>query len=124
MTDYHLARTEALFADLIWENEPISSGDLVRLCEKELNWKPTTTYTVLRRLCEKEIFQNQNRIVSSRISREEFYGHQGRQLVDGAFAGSLPKFLAAFIGNGKLNRKQAEEIRRMIDEYQEEEGED
>lgn len=120
MADYKLARTESRFADMIWEREPIASGELVKLCEQELGWKSTTTYTVLRRLCDRGIFQNENSTVISLISREQFYSLKSRQFVEDTFGGSLPMFLTSFIGGKKLNRKQIESIRKLLDEYQEE----
>ncbi len=119
MTEYKMARSEARFAELVWRHEPIASGELVKLCEKELDWKKSTTYTVLKKLCEKGIFQNDNAIVSSLIKKDEFYAGQSRRFVEYAFGGSLPKFLASFIGGKKLSGKQAEELMRLIDEHRE-----
>ena len=104
MNDYKLAQSESRFADLIWQYEPISSGELVKLCENELAWKKSTTYTVLKKLCEKGIFQNENSLVSSLIKKEEFYARQSRRYVEDTFGGSLPKFLTAFIGRKKAQR--------------------
>lgn len=120
MAEYRLAEAEARFADLIWDREPISSGQLVKLCEQEFSWKSTTTYTVLRRLCDRGIFQNKNSMVTSRIGREEFKQKKSLQFVEESFGGSLPKFLAAFMGAKKLSRKQVDEIQKLIDSYQEE----
>lgn len=119
-SNYKLAKTEAKFADLIWEREPIESPELVKIAEREMKWKKSTTYTVLKKLCEKGIFKNDNALVSAVLKREEFYAGQSRNYVDEVFDGSLPKFLTAFVGNGKLNAKQAEELKRLIDEYKEE----
>lgn len=116
MGDYKLAEAEEKFAQIIWANEPVSSTELVKLCEKEMNWKKSTTYTVLKKLCERGIFQNENAIVSARLSREEFYGMQSRKYVEDVFAGSLPRFLAAFCGSRKLSQKEIEEMRRFIEE--------
>lgn len=116
MNDYKLAQAEAKFAELIWHHEPIGSGELVRLCEKELSWKKSTTYTVLKNLCDKGIFQNQNAVVSSLIKKDELYAKQSRRFVEDTFGGSLPKFLTAFIGGKKLSEHQAEELKRLIDE--------
>ena len=118
--EYRLAEAEARFADLIWDREPISSGQLVKLCAKEFSWKSTTTYTVMRRLCDRGIFQNKNSMVTSRIGREEFKQKKSLQFVEESFGGSLPKFLAAFMGAKKLSRKQVDEIQKLIDSYQEE----
>lgn len=120
MKEYRLAKLEARFADLIWEREPIASPELVKLCEKEFAWKKSTTYTVLKKLCDRGIFQNENATVTSLITREEFYGHKSRELVEGSFGGSIPRFLAAFMGGKKLSPEQAAEIKEMIDRFTEE----
>ncbi len=116
MTDARLGAIETRFADLIWENEPISSGELVKICEKELNWKKSTTYTILRRLCERGIFQNNNGTVTSLISKSDFYAMQSERFVEETFEGSLPKFLTAFATRKKLSEKEIEELQRFIDE--------
>lgn len=116
MTQYRLGGAEAAFAALIWDNEPLSSSRLVELCARELEWKKSTTYTVLRRLCQKGIFQNENGVVSSRISREELAARQSEAFVDEAFGGSLPRFLAAFTRRKKLSEEEAAQLRRLIDE--------
>ncbi|WIV12911.1 BlaI/MecI/CopY family transcriptional regulator [Proteiniborus sp. MB09-C3] len=117
MKAYKLAETEEKFAELIWRNEPIGSGDLVKLCEKEMNWKKSTTYTVLKKLCEKGIFQNENAIVSSLITKNEYYAKQSIRFVEDTFGGSLPKFLTAFISAKKLSKHQVDELKKLIDEY-------
>ena len=119
MTEYRLGAVERRFADLIWQNEPISSGQLVKLCQQELQWKKPTTYTVLRKLCERGIFQNEEGQVTSRISRQEFYAMQSEQFVEEAFDGSLPAFLAAFTTRKSLSAEEVAQIRRMIDAYEE-----
>ncbi len=115
-----MAQSETKFAELVWEQEPISSGELVKLCEKRFDWKKSTTYTVLKNLCEKGILQNNNAIVSSLIKKDEFYARQSRHFVEDTFGGSLPKFLSAFIGSERLSKRQAEELKRLIDDYKEE----
>lgn len=119
MKEYKLTESEEKFAELIWRNEPIGSGDLVKLCEKEMNWKKSTTYTVLKKLCGKCIFQNENTIVSSLITKDEYYAKQSIQFVEDTFGGSLPKFLTAFISGKKLSEHQAEELKKLIDEHKE-----
>lgn len=119
MKEYKLAETEEKFAELIWQNEPIGSGDLVKLSEKEMNWKKSTTYTVLKKLCEKGIFQNEKAIVSSLITKDEYYANQSIRFVEDTFGGSLPKFLTSFIGAKKISNQQAEELKRLIDEHKE-----
>jgi len=119
MKEYKLTESVEKFADIIWQNEPIGSGELVKLCEKEMNWKKSTTYTVLKKLCEKNIFKNENAVVESVIKKDEYYANQSRRFVEDTFGGSLPKFLTAFIGGKKLSRQQAEELKKLIDEHKE-----
>lgn len=106
---------ESRFADLIWHNEPLASKELVKMAEKELKWKPTTTYTVLKRLCERGIFQLKDKTVTSLISREEFYALKSEQFVEETFDGSLPAFLAAFGSRNKLSADEVEELKKLID---------
>ena len=115
--DMRLGAIEAKFADLIWSNEPLSSAELVKLAAQELDWKKSTTYTVLRRLCEKGIFQNEDGTVTSKISKREFYAVQSEQFVDETFDGSLPAFLAAFTTRKALTAAEIAEIQQMIDSY-------
>ena len=96
MAEYKLGEVESIFADIIRNNEPLSSRRLAELAEERLNWKRTTTYTILKRLCDRELFQNHNGTVTSRVSREEFYARQSEQFVEDTFQGTLPAFLAAF----------------------------
>lgn len=117
MGDMRLGAIEAKFADLIWSNEPLSSAELVKLAAQELDWKKSTTYTVLRRLCEKGIFQNEDGTVTSKISKREFYAVQSEQFVDETFDGSLPAFLAAFTTRKALTAAEIAEIQQMIDSY-------
>ena len=116
MAEIQLGVAESRFADMIWENEPISSSDLVKLADKEFSWKRTTTHTVIKRLCDKGLFVNNKGIVSSLISREQFYSLQSIRYVEESFNGSLPAFIAAFSKGRKLGEKEIEEIRKMIDE--------
>ena len=116
MADSRLGEIEMRFAELIWQNEPVASGELVKLAQKELSWKKSTTYTILRRLCEREIFQNKDSIVTSLLSKEEFLAGQSEKFVEETFSGSLPQFLAAFSMRKKLSDKEIEEIQRFIDE--------
>lgn len=117
MKEYKLAESEEKFAELIWQNEPIGSGELVKLSEKEMKWKKSTTYTVLKKLCDKGIFQNKNAVVSSLITRDEYYSNQSIRFVEDTFGGSLPKFLTAFISGKKLSVEQAEELKKLIDQH-------
>ena len=117
----NLGVVESRFADIIWKNEPISSCEIVRLAESELNWKKSTTYTVLKRLCEKGIFKNENGKVTSLISRERFYSLRSERFVDDTFEGSLPAFLAAFTSGKRLTEEEVDYLRRMVAEYDKEE---
>ncbi len=106
---------ESKFADIIWANEPMTSRQLVKMAEAELSWKSTTSYTVLKRLCERGLFQNQRGTVTSLISRNEFYAMQSEQFVEEHFEGSLPAFLAAFGSRKQLSQKDIEQLQKMID---------
>ena len=119
MAEIKLGIVEARFADIVWENEPLTTKELVALCEKELNWKRTTTYTVLKKLCERGIFKTENSIVTSLISKKEFCAIQSENFVDETFAGSLPAFIAAFSSRKKPTAKELEEIKKMIDSFEE-----
>lgn len=116
MAEIQLGVVESRFADIIWKNEPVSSSTLVKLAGEELQWKRTTVHTVLRRLCDKGLFQNDNGTVTSLVSREQFYSMQSKQFVDTAFHGSFPAFLAAFTKNRTLSDGERELIRQMIDQ--------
>ena len=118
--EYNMAEGESKLAELVWEHEPVPSMELVRLCEQELEWKKSTTFTVLKKLCNKGILQNQNSVVTSLVPREEFVREKSRRFVEDTFGGSLPGFFAAFMGKEKLNSKQIEELKQMIDNYKEE----
>ena len=120
MIDMELGTVQERFADIVWENEPVGSGELVKICERELNWKKPTTYTVLRKLCEKGLLKNENGIVSSLISRGEFYSAKSEQIIEESYDGSLPAFVAAFISKKKLTNKEVQEIQAMIDTFREE----
>lgn len=119
MEDWKLGAVESKFADIIWANQPLHSRDLVALCQKELNWKKPTTYTVLRKLCQRGLFQNVDGMVSALVSREEFYGVQSEKFLEDAFDGSLPAFLAAFTARKNLPAEEIAEIRKMIASYEE-----
>lgn len=121
MSDIQLGVIESRFADMIWKNEPVSSSALVKMAGEELQWKRTTVHTVLRRLCDKGLFQNDNGTVTSLVSREQFYAMQSQQFVDTTFHGSFPAFLAAFTKNRSLTDAERDMVRKMIDEAEEEE---
>lgn len=114
--DVELGEVQAQFAEIIWNHEPVGSGELVKICEKELGWKKPTTYTVLRKLCEKGLFQNVDGNVTSIISRDEFRFAKSERLVKDTFEGSIPAFLAAFTSRKKLSEKDINEIQKMIDD--------
>ncbi len=118
MTDYQLGAVETKFAELIWQREPVSSTELAKLCEAQLNWKKSTTYTVLKRLCEKGIFKNEKGTVTSLISKQDFYALQSEKFVENTFGGSLPAFLAAFSARKNLTPQEISELRQMIEKYE------
>ena len=120
MEQFHLGDMEQKFANLIWEHEPIRSRELQQLCETEFQWKKSTMYTMLKRLCDRKIFINQNGQVTSLMSREEFLAAQGELFIEKNFNGLLPNFLTAFVKRKKLSKKEIDEIRKIIDEYEEE----
>lgn len=118
--ELELGAIQERFADIVWAKEPLGSGELVKICEKELNWKKATTYTVLRKLCEKGLLKNENGVVSSLISKEEFYSAKSEQIIEESYEGSLPAFIAAFISRKTLTVKEADEIQKMIDTFRKE----
>ena len=117
--EIELGEVQAAFADIIWEKEPIGSGELVKICESRLHWKKPTTYTVLRKLCEKGLFKNENGVVTSLISRDEFNASKSEKFVEDTYAGSLPAFIAAFMSHKKISQGEIEEIQQMINDYKE-----
>ncbi len=119
MNDLQLGAVEARFADLIWERQPISSAELVVLCEETFSWKKSTTYTVLKRLCDKGIFRSEKGSVQALLSRSDYYAMQSERFVEAAFQGSLPAFLAAFTSRKNLTPKELSQIRKMIDNFEE-----
>ncbi|MBQ9135961.1 MAG: BlaI/MecI/CopY family transcriptional regulator [Lachnospiraceae bacterium] len=119
MEQYRLGEMEQKFADLIWENAPIGSGELTKLCEAAFSWKRTTTYTMLKRLCERGIFENAGGIVTTKMTKEEFKAAQGEQFIKETFNGSLPHFLAAFSKRKKLSEKEVQELKKLIEDFEE-----
>jgi len=115
MADIRMGPAETEFAEIIWASEPIASGVLSKKAEEALHWKKTTSFTVLKRLCERGIFQNQNGMVTSLISREEFFARHSEQYVQDNFGGSLPAFLAAFSTHQKLSDKEIDEMKHLIE---------
>ena len=119
MEKYKLGEMETAFAEIIWNNAPVTSGELVKICEKELEWKKSTTYTMLKRLCQRGIFENENGTVIILITRDEFKAAQSEEFISETFGGSLPMFLTAFTKHNKLSAKEIEEIKNLIDNYKE-----
>ena len=119
MEQYKLGEMEQKFAELIWEKAPVGTGELTKLCETAFQWKRTTTYTMLKRLCDRGIFANESGTVVVKISREEFQGAQGELFLQETFGGSLPRFLAAFSRRKKLSEKEIASLKKLIEEYEE-----
>lgn len=117
MKDIQLGAVESRFADIVWKSEPVTTAELVKLCAEELKWKKTTTYTVLKRLSEKGLFQNDGGTVTSLISRRDFYALQSERFVHDTFDGSLPAFLAAFTARKRLTAEEVASLRKMVEEY-------
>ena len=118
--EIELGEVQERFAKLLWERVPVTSGELVKICEQEFGWKKPTTYTVLRKLCEKGLFQNEGGTVTALVSEEEFYAARSTRFVEDTFRGSLPAFLAAFTSQKKLSKKEVDDIQSMIDSFREE----
>jgi len=115
MAEYKLGEVESIFADIIWNHEPLSSRRLAELAQERLGWKRTTTYTILKRLCDRGLFRNQEGTVTSLVSRQEFYARQSERFVEETFQGSLPAFLAAFGSRKKLSDSEIDELQKVID---------
>ncbi len=118
MADLQMGAVESRFADIIWQNEPISSAELARRSGELLGWKKTTSFTVLKRLCEKGIFQNNKGTVTSVISRDAFYAMQSERFVEETFDGSLPAFLNAFTARKNLTSEEVAYLRHMVEAYE------
>ena len=119
MEKYKLFDAELKFMNIIWEEEPIKSGELVRVCNEKLGWKKSTTYTVLRKLAQRGVLKNENTVVTSIVKREDTQIYESHEVVEKSFGGSLPKFLTAFFGNKKISNDEAEELKNLIDSYKE-----
>ena len=113
--------SEYRFCLILWEHEPIKSGELVKLCREELGWKPTTTYTVIKRLSERGVLKNENTMVSSLVSKDAVQAAEIDELVEKTFEGSLPAFIAAFVRHQKLSPRDIDQVQQMIDRFREEE---
>ena len=117
MPEIKLGVVEARFADLVWTNAPLTTKELVARCESELNWKRTTTYTVLKKLCDRGLFETRDSTITIKITRDEFYAIQSEQFVQENFCGSLPAFIAAFTARNTLTQEELEEIKKMVDSF-------
>ena len=115
MGDMKLGPIETRFAEIIWANAPLTTNQLIKLCAEELEWKRTTTYTVLKKLCERGLFKTENSVVTAIISKHEFEGMQSEQFVEETFRGSLPAFLTAFGSRKKLSNAEIDELQKVID---------
>lgn len=120
MTEIRLGMVEAQFADIIWKHAPLTTKELVNLCEEQLNWKRTTTYTVLKKLCDRDLFEVADRVITAKLSRDEFYAIQCEQFVEDTFSGSLPAFIAAFTARKPLTAKELAQIKKLMDTLEEE----
>ena len=109
--------SEYRFCLILWENQPIKSGELVSLCREKLGWKPTTTYTVIKRLSERGVLKNENSVVTALVTKDEVQEAEIDELVEKKFEGSLPAFIAAFARSRKLSDREIDEVQRMIDQY-------
>ena len=122
MDDIRLGAVEARFADIIWENAPLSSGELVRRCADQLEWKKSTTYTVLKKLCERGLFQNDGGTVTALVTKQEYSARHSQKFVEETFDGSLPAFIAAFTAGKPLSQRDLDDIRQMLDAFDKEES--
>lgn len=120
MEQFKLGEMEQRFAELIWEKAPVGSGELAKLCDKAFAWKRTTTYTMLKRLCDRKLFANESGTVTVLMTKEEFQAAKGEQFINETFDGSLPQFLAAFSRRKKLGDREIMELKKLIDTYEEE----
>ena len=111
--------SEYRFCLILWEHEPIKSSELVKLCSEQLGWKPTTTYTVIKRLSERGVLKNENTIVTSLVTKDEIQAAELNEMVEKTFEGSLPAFIAAFTKHQKVSKKEIDAIQEMIDRYRE-----
>ncbi len=109
--------SEYRFCLILWEHEPIGSGELVKLCREELGWKPTTTYTVIKRLSQRGVLKNENSVVTSLVSKDQAQASEIDELVEKRFEGSLPAFIAAFTKHRRMTESEINDIRKMIDDY-------
>ncbi|MBQ1334913.1 MAG: BlaI/MecI/CopY family transcriptional regulator [Clostridia bacterium] len=119
MDKKRLAESDFRFMSIVWEREPVGSTELARLCLERLGWKKSTTYTMIKKMCEKGFAQNENAVVTSRVKKSEVQAEESRHFVEQTFSGSLPGFLVSFLGDKKISKEEALELKRLIDEHQE-----
>lgn len=117
MEEFKLCNSDYRFMMIVWDHAPVGSGELVRLCREQLGWKKSTTYTEIKRLCEKGLLKNEKAVVEPLVTREEVQAQESDAFVERTFAGSLPGFLTAFLGGKKLSDREAEELKNLIDHY-------
>ncbi len=122
MADFKLFDGELKFANIVWENEPLSSGELVILCRDLLGWKKSTVYTVLKKLCDRKILRNVDSVVSSIVKKKDVQEYESEVILERMFDGSLPKFIASFLGDRKLSDKELSEIKDILDLYSKDEA--
>lgn len=120
MEQLKLCESEYRFATIVWENEPLGSGELVTLCEQQLGWKKSTTYTVLKKLCERGVLNNENAKVTALVKQEQVQRFESKQFINRTFGGSLPQFITAFMNDKKLSKQEADDLKKLIDSYKEE----
>lgn len=124
MVNLRLAEGEYRFACIVWDNEPLPSGRLVELCREELGWKKSTTYTVLKKLVDRGILRNDSAVVTAAVAKEDVLREESRAVVERTFAGSLPSFLAHFMGGRTISDAEADELKALIEQYREGKGHD
>ena len=117
--ELRLCESDFRFMCVVWENEPVSSHDLVLKCNEELGWKKSTTYTVLKKLSEKGFAKNENSVITSLIAKNDVQKYESNRIVNNSFDGSLPRFLNSFFGGKKISEDEAEELKKLIDDYRE-----
>lgn len=119
MEKFNLCESEYRFASIVWENEPLGSGELVTLCNEKLGWKKSTTYTVLKKLCAREILKNENSTVTAIVKQDQVQKFESDQFLSKTFNGSLPQFIASFMSDKKLSKAEADALKKLIDSYKE-----
>lgn len=120
MEQLKLCESEYRFTAVIWQNEPLGSGELVKLCENQLGWKKSTTYTVLKKLCERGVLKNESSTVTALVKQEQVQKYESEQVISRTFGGSLPQFITTFMDNKRLSKQEADNLKKLIDSYKEE----